>query len=452
MRYITRITDTVKRRPKEVVAVLAAAAVFFGAAAGVMLLHGEESSDVTETGQTVMTAPLSGSYAVLNRNIVSQKGSSETGSVSGTTAQQTTVAGTVKKVKTKKLKGSSTSTSPTGEKADRAVLSGSGSSGQESATYHYSKAASIYGKKYDVTMTIESISNQGESSSLYVGSNSPEITIAPTVKTSDKGDEIADLAEKYASHDPKYRYVLGGRELSTTTGGIDCAHFVGRVYKDCGVDITSNGADANVKSLRTVLKDDIVASYSEGNPIRLSDMKRGDIIIFFSNGSDSHTAIYIGDGKIAHAGDPSLGVTVTDLQYNESTGVAGYNGKTIQYIIRPDTKTTKTTAGSVKMQAVIRVTDPDTGLPVSLSDAKIQIWNGVRKGSYEFYDLKTDEESDTIEGVQSSSKNDPITNYYKSVSFSGDTLVDASDSGAGVLRLTMSGDAAEKLSWKISIE
>lgn len=159
------------------------------------------------------------------------------------------------------------------------------------------------------------------------------------VVTKNNGQKVAKIARKHATHSPRYNYVLGGRSLSTSTGGIDCAHFVGLVYGEYGMDITSNGADANVQAMRHKLGNYIVASHDDG-AIPLSKMQPGDIVIFFAGGHDSHVAIYIGDGKIAHAAAPGIGVLVTDMRYNEKTGIAGYNHKTVQCIIRPvrDTK------------------------------------------------------------------------------------------------------------------
>ena len=209
------------------------------------------------------------------------------------------------------------------------------------------------GKKESVTVTdsaavvngtpvyakITTRSNLNSQSSVSVSDDASTYTIKKKPKKKEKkikpGDRVADLAEKLCTHDPLYNYVLGGRELSTEEGhGIDCAHFVGLVYRECGFDVREVVNDGNVRILRTSLSKYIAAEYSKDSPIKLDEMKRGDIIIFFNEGHDSHTAIYAGDGMIAHAANEEMGVTMTDMGYDEETGIAKYNGKTVQCIIR----------------------------------------------------------------------------------------------------------------------
>ena len=101
-----------------------------------------------------------------------------------------------------------------------------------------------------------------------------------------------------------------------------------------GYDVKEGINDGNVMILRTTLSEYIAEEYKDGSPVLLKDMKPGDIIIFFNQGHDSHTAIYLGGGKIAHAASEEMGVTVTDMEYDEETGNAGYNGKQIKCIIR----------------------------------------------------------------------------------------------------------------------
>ena len=228
-----------------------------------------------------------------------------------------------------------------------------------SVTYH--DAVEIDGRKLDERLTFISAESDDEAV-LRVSSIRPEYKIRGEEWVISEGDDIAGLAAELASQEPVIPYRLGGRSLED---GIDCAHFVGYVYGECGIDITSNGADANVRSLRTVLKDDIVMDYDEMGPVDMTQAKPGDIIIFFNGGSDSHTAIYLGDDMIAHAMDEEYGVTLTTLRYDSETGRAGYSGKVIQYVIRPYNEYTVRSKGNATVTVKTEIVDPATGRIVS---------------------------------------------------------------------------------------
>ena len=51
----------------------------------------------------------------------------------------------------------------------------------------------------------------------------------------------------------------------------------------------------------------------------MGNLRVGDLVFWSNNGSGSgvyHVAVYIGDGKIAHARNPKMGVSVTSLNYS----------------------------------------------------------------------------------------------------------------------------------------
>lgn len=333
------------------------------------------------------------------------------------------------------------------EKAKSYPVSSRSASSLTGKTYLYKEAVSLYGKKYNMAMTLTSVSAEGHSDFL-VDTKTPGIALTAQKKRIFAGSRIAEHAKSIAEHSPQYRYLLGGRTLSTVPGrGIDCAHFVGRVYKDMGIDITSNGADANVQSLRTILRDDIAASYNVDHPILISQMRPGDIVIFFSGGRDSHTAIYIGNGKIAHAADPRLNVCVTDMNYDETTGIAGYNHKIVQYIIRPYKDTVEKKSGRVTINASVDITDPDTGKPVSLEGACYSISDTFDGSFYTFSDLSTNEMVDVIQGVRNPQKNSKFSNIYRSVSNGAVTVLNTIGDKNGELELTISADSENSASW-----
>lgn len=99
----------------------------------------------------------------------------------------------------------------------------------------------------------------------------------------------------------KYRgvpYVWGG----SSPRGFDCSGFSQYVMRKAGINIS-----------RTVL-----AQMGEGVVIAKEDLQCGDLV-FFSNttsrGFASHVGIYIGDGKMIHAGNGGIAVTNLSSPY-----------------------------------------------------------------------------------------------------------------------------------------
>lgn len=90
-------------------------------------------------------------------------------------------------------------------------------------------------------------------------------------------------------------YVWGG----TSPSGFDCSGFVQYVFRQHGVYLPRTAGEQG----------------GAGYGVSASEMKAGDIIIY---GGGNHVGIYIGSGKVIHALNPSVGVTVGqwDLPYN----------------------------------------------------------------------------------------------------------------------------------------
>ena len=105
------------------------------------------------------------------------------------------------------------------------------------------------------------------------------------------GSRVVGVAYQYNG----YRYRYGGASPS----GFDCSGFVYYVYKQAGYTI---GRDTN-------------AQYNSGTRVGFNSLQPGDIVLFsntYRRGL-SHAAIYIGGGKIIHAVNESVGVTVSNL-------------------------------------------------------------------------------------------------------------------------------------------
>lgn len=82
--------------------------------------------------------------------------------------------------------------------------------------------------------------------------------------------------------------------------GFDCSGFVQYVYSRLGIYIS--------RSSSTQLYDGVAVSYS--------DILPGDIINWgYSNGVSTHSALYVGNGKMIHAANTSMGVIISDVGY-----------------------------------------------------------------------------------------------------------------------------------------
>lgn len=93
------------------------------------------------------------------------------------------------------------------------------------------------------------------------------------------------------------RYVYGGTSL---TGGTDCSGFTMRVFQHFGYSLPrTSGAQAG--ATRRV---------SPGSE------RPGDLF-FYGSGRVSHVAIYIGNGQIIHASNPSDGIKISNAYYRK---------------------------------------------------------------------------------------------------------------------------------------
>lgn len=82
-------------------------------------------------------------------------------------------------------------------------------------------------------------------------------------------------------------------------GGFDCSGFVHYVYSTAGINIS--------RSTWTQLY--------EGFPVSYNSMQPGDIIIWGNNGVPSHSSLYVGNGQMIHATNPSQGVILSNVSF-----------------------------------------------------------------------------------------------------------------------------------------
>lgn len=123
-------------------------------------------------------------------------------------------------------------------------------------------------------------------------SNSTSKTFKIIVNRRSIGDTVSSIAYSLVGSP----YIMG----ANGPYGFDCSGFVQYVYSRLGISIS--------RSSSTQLYDGVAVSYS--------DILPGDIINWgYSNGVSTHSALYVGNGKMIHAANPSMGVIVSDVGY-----------------------------------------------------------------------------------------------------------------------------------------
>lgn len=129
-----------------------------------------------------------------------------------------------------------------------------------------------------------------------------EITPAAAYSTN---QELRDSLVEYALQFVGNRYVNGGNSL---TEGTDCSGFTKLIYAEYGYSLGRTPASQ---------------LSSAGRSIDYSEIQKGDIICYSSNGGKSctHVAIYIGDGMIVHAANSKKGICTQKAIYSTIMGV-----------------------------------------------------------------------------------------------------------------------------------
>lgn len=138
-----------------------------------------------------------------------------------------------------------------------------------------------------------SSSNSSKSNS---SSSSSSNSSASTGSSSSLGQQIADYAVKFVGNP----YVWGGTSL---TNGADCSGFVYAVYQHFGYTIPRVSRDQ---------------SRSAGSSVNCntSSLQPGDLLFYGdSSGYVDHVAMYIGNGKVVHASNPSTGIRISVWNY-----------------------------------------------------------------------------------------------------------------------------------------
>lgn len=120
--------------------------------------------------------------------------------------------------------------------------------------------------------------------------NKSSVSFTVNVLNNDLGSRISSLALSLVGRS----YVYGGVGPSS----FDCSGLVQYVYRQVGLNV-SRGAV-------TQAGDGYAVSYNEALP--------GDILNWgYDSNKITHSAIYIGDGKMVHAANPGQGVIISDV-------------------------------------------------------------------------------------------------------------------------------------------
>lgn len=123
-------------------------------------------------------------------------------------------------------------------------------------------------------------------------SNSTSKTFNIVVNKRSVGDTVSSIAYSLVGSP----YIMG----ANGPYGFDCSGFVQYVYSRLGIYIS--------RSSSTQLYDGVAVSYS--------DILPGDIINWgYSDGTSTHSALYVGNGKMIHAANTSMGVIISDVGY-----------------------------------------------------------------------------------------------------------------------------------------
>lgn len=122
--------------------------------------------------------------------------------------------------------------------------------------------------------------------------------------SSSKRTQIASYATQFLGNP----YVWGGTSL---TNGADCSGFTMAVMSHFGVSLPHHsGSQANA-----------------GRAVSSSNMRPGDLVFYTnSGGTINHVALYIGNGQVVHASNPSNGIKISRWNYRTPAKIVNVLG------------------------------------------------------------------------------------------------------------------------------
>lgn len=179
---------------------------------------------------------------------------------------------------------------------DRLTIPG-GSSSSSSSSSASSTPSSSGSSSSSSNSTPSTSSNSSSSSSVTTASSSA--TQTSSTSTSGVSWAISTANSSSAS------YRLGANGEGNQW---DCSSFSQQALSQDGKSIPRTSA----------------AQYASSQKISKSQLQSGDLV-FFGNGRVTHVAVYVGNGQMAHARNPSAGLSVDNLDtYSQYNNVIGY--------------------------------------------------------------------------------------------------------------------------------
>ncbi|MDK2809182.1 MAG: hypothetical protein PWP24_1919 [Clostridiales bacterium] len=135
-------------------------------------------------------------------------------------------------------------------------------------------------------------SSSNSNSSNSSNSNDSSASSGGTTVADGDGSDIASYAQKFVGNP----YVYGGTSL---TNGTDCSGFTMSVYSHFGVSIPRTSR----------------SQATAGKSVSFDELKAGDLIVYASNGTVNHVAMYIGGGQVVHASNRKTGIKISTWNY-----------------------------------------------------------------------------------------------------------------------------------------
>ena len=140
-----------------------------------------------------------------------------------------------------------------------------------------------YNVSGEYTITIYAVDKNG---------NETNDSYKVTVVDKNLGNRVASMAYNFIGSP----YVAFGN----SPAGFDCSGFVQYIYSGVGISVS--------RSAGTQLFDGVSVNYDSIVP--------GDILVWgYADGTATHSALYVGNGQMIHAANPSMGVIISDVNH-----------------------------------------------------------------------------------------------------------------------------------------
>lgn len=180
-------------------------------------------------------------------------------------------------------------------------------------------------------LTIPGGSASGSSSSSSSSNSSSTSTGSSSSSSSSSANESSSSSSASNSSSSSVSTASSGSSSSASSASwaISTANSAGASYR-LGANGSGNQWDCSSFSQKALAQDGksiprtSSAQYASSQKISKGQLQAGDLV-FFGNGGVTHVAVYVGDGQIAHARNPSAGLSTSNLDtYSVYNNVVGY--------------------------------------------------------------------------------------------------------------------------------